>query len=823
MSGIIYPINDKKYTAEDVEIFNCTRTSGVYSVLDFDSVFAGNTVTVGKGLAWIKNGDFSGKAVAFTEETNLTFEAAETAADRYDVIAVRYDAAKKEPELIIIKGSPSDSPKIPPRSTETYLYDLYLYAILRKGGETVISEENITDLRENEEYCGIMRDSVTSGIAPVYETITDERWDVGEIRYFDPERYEFLIAEIHTTIATENVILTRSSSHADAEYYSGIGFYRGQSNPLYYYAQIKIDGNSNELVLCSFVTDMSDDIPETGGNAHITKLVGALKQPEGYVKVDDMYNPKSHNAQSGKAVKQAIAENSAFQVLPTGKNLLNRDTDTVGYNLTETGELTSNGNYEVTDFIPVVESESYRLSDTGVGKSARTMCFYDTHKNVVNFASNLVGTAKIIAPENAKYVRFSFSKSLVNPQFEQNKVVTEYEAFVGKKQIGYNELYIPDKAIPDKALNCITQKSGGKNLLDRTVSEVGKVILATGELGSNSSAETSDFISVAFGDNLYISGTPDGSYATVLVAYTIYDENKQIIKTVINAGTYGENPLPIPRHARFVRYSYRKEGTNIQIERGTEATEYEDYIGVPAIDNNLIGVKMPNDLPYSLNPWSGKRLVVDGDSITHDQDKNDYWQFVAAKLTDMYVDNSDKTTEYANGWKGVGGSRIANELGANDPMYSIVLRYMNLPDEADLVMIAGGTNDWAHDNVLLGDFDSTDDTTFNGALNILLPGLKEKYPTIPVVMMTPIKRGTYGQLNKNGNTQEEFVEALIKKCRQYNIYCLDMWANCPINPNITAMEQLYVKPDGTNDKTHPNTEGHKIMGKTVAGFIRTLS
>lgn len=336
MSGIIYPINDKKYTAEDVEIFNCTRTSGVYSVLDFDSVFAGNTVTVGKGLAWIKNGDFSGKAVAFTEETNLTFEAAETAADRYDVIAVRYDAAKKEPELIIIKGSPSDSPKIPTRSTETYLYDLYLYAILRKGGETVISEENITDLRENEEYCGIMRDSVTSGFAPVYETITDERWDVGEIRYFDPERYEFLIAEIHTTIATENVILTRSSSHADAEYYSGIGFYRGQSNPLYYYAQIKIDGNSNELVLCSFVTDMSEDIPETGGTAHITKLVGALKQPEGYVKVDDMYNPKSHNAQSGKAVGQAIEEALAGFEMP--QNVENTDNKTANIDENSTDE-----------------------------------------------------------------------------------------------------------------------------------------------------------------------------------------------------------------------------------------------------------------------------------------------------------------------------------------------------------------------------------------------------------------------------------------------------------------------------------------------------
>ena len=61
MSGLIYPLNNKEYTAEDVEIFNCTRTSGVYSVLDFDYTLSGYSITIGKGLAWIKNSDFSGK------------------------------------------------------------------------------------------------------------------------------------------------------------------------------------------------------------------------------------------------------------------------------------------------------------------------------------------------------------------------------------------------------------------------------------------------------------------------------------------------------------------------------------------------------------------------------------------------------------------------------------------------------------------------------------------------------------------------------------------------------------------------------------------
>jgi lysophospholipase L1-like esterase len=297
-------------------------------------------------------------------------------------------------------------------------------------------------------------------------------------------------------------------------------------------------------------------------------------------------------------------------------------------------------------------------------------------------------------------------------------------------------------------------------------------------------------------------------------------------------------PIEISSGVAYVRFTYRKEATNVQIEFGKIATEYEEFVGVTALKNELMNLAHPKDYMLSINPWHGKRLVVDGDSITHDQGGYNYWQFVAAELNGMYVDTTDLESQYANGWKGVGGSRIANESNADNPMYSIVLRYQNLPDDADLVIIAAGTNDWAHSHVDLGDFDSDDTTTFNGALNTLLPGLKLKYKYIPVVMMTPIKRGTvYNKQNEKGLTQEDFVEAMIAKCRQYGVYCLDMYSNCPLNPQIQELNETFFLPskdsdgnirydDSGNviyDATHPNTEGHKIMGKTVAGFIRTLS
>lgn len=544
---------------------------------------------------------------------------------------------------------------------------------------------------------------------------------------------------------------------------------------------------------------------------------------------------------------------SFAQVLPTGKNLLNRATRTVGHNLTETGELAPNGNFDVSDFIPVLAGESYRLSNGGVAISARTICFYDRNKTVLSFASSVAATTIIVAPKSARYVRFSFfntnhTPSYTKVQFEQSRVVTAYEEFVGKEQVDlFIDLYIPDKSIAPQKTSFFGTKAGGKNLLDRTASEVGKIVTETGELGNSTKNETSDFIPVAYGDNLYISGVPD-SDGYLEIGYAIYNENKQVIEFVGKSNEC-KNPLPIPRHARFVRYTYRKIGTNIQIERGTEATEYEEYIGVPALANDLMNIRLPNDLPYALatdlNPWLGKKLAVDGDSITHDQGVHDYWQFVASNMIGMNLPDSlglnpaNNKPYPGNGRVGIGGSRIANDpvQSTDDPTYSIVLRYQNLPDDADLVMIAGGTNDWAHGNVDLGDFDSTDVHTFNGALNELLHGLKLKYKHIPVVMMTPIKRGTeYNAVNKKGLTQEQFVDAMIAKCRQYGVYCLDMYSNCPLNPQIPELNETFFLPSRNSDQsikydengnilydaTHPNTEGHKIMGRTVAGFIRTL-
>lgn len=172
MALVTYPLNNTTYTAEDAELYNATRTSGVFSGEDFSFYANGanNSVTVGAGLAWIRNSKFSGKVVALKESESFDFEAGGTV-PRIDVLAIQFDSSKNETNIVVKKGTPSANPQIPTRSTNSGLYELYLFSVYRAPASTKISNSDITDLRGDVNYCGYMQDSVTSGAAAAISNV----------------------------------------------------------------------------------------------------------------------------------------------------------------------------------------------------------------------------------------------------------------------------------------------------------------------------------------------------------------------------------------------------------------------------------------------------------------------------------------------------------------------------------------------------------------------------------------------------------------------------------------------------------------------------
>lgn len=118
---------------------------------------------------------------------------------------------------------------------------------------------------------------------------------------------------------------------------------------------------------------------------------------------------------------------------------------------------------------------------------------------------------------------------------------------------------------------------------------------------------------------------------------------------------------------------------------------------------------------------------------------------------------------------GINGNTVARQQTEtkNQPM---CVRYADMENGADYVVVLGGAND-KRLSVPLGEDDSTDDTTFKGALNVLISGLTEKYPRAHILFMTNYDR--WPSKNKLGISDIDYVDAMISVCARRSIPCFD--------------------------------------------------
>ena len=91
---------------------------------------------------------------------------------------------------------------------------------------------------------------------------------------------------------------------------------------------------------------------------------------------------------------------------------------------------------------------------------------------------------------------------------------------------------------------------------------------------------------------------------------------------------------------------------------------------------------------------------------------------------------------------------------------SFLERYTSMSDDADLIVVWGGTNDY-HYGHALGAVDDTENTTFCGALNNLCKGLIAKYPQKSILFVTPTPRGNIASAVA---TQNDYADAIIDVC-----------------------------------------------------------
>lgn len=118
------------------------------------------TVTLGTGYAiaagrWLEN----------DENLSLTLPPSGNYDDRYDAVAVRVDYEARKVYLEIMADV---DPTAPPRNDKEYA--IFLYVIFVKRGATVLSTDDITDVRADRTVCGYIKpfSDISSDVEYIY-------------------------------------------------------------------------------------------------------------------------------------------------------------------------------------------------------------------------------------------------------------------------------------------------------------------------------------------------------------------------------------------------------------------------------------------------------------------------------------------------------------------------------------------------------------------------------------------------------------------------------------------------------------------------------
>ena len=141
-------------------------------------------------------------------------------------------------------------------------------------------------------------------------------------------------------------------------------------------------------------------------------------------------------------------------------------------------------------------------------------------------------------------------------------------------------------------------------------------------------------------------------------------------------------------------------------------------------------------------------------------------------------------------------------------------------ENADVVIVFGGTNDFGHGDAKIGNFDSRDEYTFYGAMHILCTKLINKYPDAEILFMTPLHRlGEEEKVNKFGRMREaplsRYVDIIKEVAGYYGLRVLDLFHTSGIQPNVDIMREKYM-PDGL----HPSDAGAEKIANRLYEFLR---
>ena len=535
------------------------------------------------------------------------------------------------------------------------------------------------------------------------------------------------------------------------------------------------------------------------------------------------------------------------------KNIIKRRISQYGNLLdtlkTKENWLINNDNIEGTINNSFDTSELIEINKIDIFKWSGAPAYFNYYTSEMNYISTQTfGNSTNInlnVPENASYILVSYNKTNTN-----KKVLANMTYYIGKMESAklnydvplyfYTNLLLENENILDKSLTINKLEQNIQNNLSRTsdytLSKYGNQIdyrIIKEHTLTNAKYPNGTYYENQFSTQpIEIDASLEYRTSSAIAYFNWYDENMTYISTNIQ-GNLSIMTLNPPENAKYVIVSSNNQDLNTIILAtsnyikgliaGTAQLEY-----VPALyntksllinndnilDNTINESKLSLEVQAKLNGSSGyfanKTINFLGDSITYGYDG----QAGGGRVENPYPSIVKDLLKFntCNNY-GINGSTITGNDGLGvAPMNN---RYSSMADNADYVIVFGGTNDHGQ-NMALGTKNDTDNSTFYGSLDILIKGLINKYPKARIAFITPLRKSNIGA-NTNGNTLEDFVNAIKEKCKEYAIPTLDLYNLSGCIPQIANF-----KTNNLPDGLHPNEEYYYVLAKKIAHFIESL-
>ena len=205
------------------------------------------------------------------------------------------------------------------------------------------------------------------------------------------------------------------------------------------------------------------------------------------------------------------------------------------------------------------------------------------------------------------------------------------------------------------------------------------------------------------------------------------------------------------------------------------------------------------------------KLITIGDSITRGTFfENSEWSVAVPNFSDALalLLGADELKNY--GQNGISYSSTTDVYPE-----SAISKKIRTIETGDILIIAGGTNDFGA-GVELGSEQDERDISFYGGVDVTFRFAREYFPNTKIFVVLPIPRANDGEKNKCGYTLDDYREALRSRADKYGFSVID-GKKLKIDAKNPEQRMQFI-PDGL----HPNNAGHKLYADFLYEEIKKL-